>query len=164
MVENRMREWLTWKVFGPFIFFLLIWPIYYVFHDPSKPTSLSHTFHHAFAHCELLIFSSLVFIEMAMEISYLKKEVREKFQGWLDVARLLALIPIFLYGVIVADVIRNGDGGSENYHANLMLYSWLALSISVLAVSTSVYTFWKVKHLELAARARRAKEPKRRHL
>jgi hypothetical protein len=168
MTEKRMREWLIFKVFVPFVFLIIIWPITLL-----KSVSVAEAFHEAFAHCELLVFSALVFIEIGIEINYLNSRVRDGFNWWPDVARGMSLITIVLYGVLVTLVIGfshedttsaaltvhglPNDPYAHPHHNQLIWVSVFAFSMAIISVAMSVYAFCKVKHLEVERRVRQAK-------
>ncbi|MDP9120402.1 MAG: hypothetical protein M3O15_03395 [Acidobacteriota bacterium] len=161
MSEKRMREWLASKVILPFIFLVLMWPV----HSVLLKVSVWEAFHHAFSHCELLIFSALVFIEIAIEVGYMGRDVKEGIGWWQDLARIFAFVSVFLYGIIVADVIQSAEQNRKLIdpdHRKLTAYAAFACSFALFAVSASIFAFWRVKQIELASKARRAREPKRR--
>src|SRR5437764_248684 len=113
MREGRMREWFLWKVVLPFLFLLLMWPVY------RLAMHRADAYEKAFAHGELLIFSALVLIEIGIEMKYSDTSAENL---WTDLARIAAIILIFMFGFLHYAVIIDEEAKPVS-HRDLAYYS-----------------------------------------
>ncbi|MFL6274462.1 MAG: hypothetical protein ACJ74G_04560 [Blastocatellia bacterium] len=153
MLDERMVNWIIWKVIAPFGLLLLIYPIYkYIIHMPDSP------FAKAFAHGDFLIFSALVLIEVAIEYKHVLGAEAQMatlpFKVFMEIVRVAAFFLIFLFGFMKYDVVTHE---LEPDHSKLLGYSFFSCSVAIFSVLFSLYVFWKITHLNTQKRLESAK-------
>jgi Sec-independent protein translocase protein TatA len=98
VLDQRMIDWLVWKVLLPLTIIVFIWPAY------KYVAEFDHPFERAFAHGDLLIFSALVLIEATIE-GERQHGHRRLMRTGLQVLKVVAIAFIFFFGFIKYDVM-----------------------------------------------------------
>jgi hypothetical protein len=132
-INQHLQTICVWKVLVPFILIILMLPIYILV------GKVSHPFEKAFAHGDLLIFSSLILIEAAVELKRTKL-------GYDELLRAGALFTIFLFGFIKLQAMKQEpllEKESVDAITQLWYFSFFNCAVSVCAVIISIYTFLK---------------------
>ncbi|HWT00832.1 MAG TPA: hypothetical protein VN256_11350 [Pyrinomonadaceae bacterium] len=157
-LHRLILNWIGWKVLLPLLLLILVWPMY------GLVLRLEHPFVRAFAHGDLLIFSSLILLEAAIEGE------NAPHQGfWALCSRMVAKISaILLIAVYVAikysailneqslqdSIVKVKDDPSavtalHNLTMNGMLpYSYFSCAVAVVSVIFSIFAFWNNLHLQ----------------
>ena len=133
-IERRLRDWLMWKVWFPFILILTTWPVGCALHH-------NEAFQRAFSHGEFLIFSGLVLLEAAIELRYVAGSDTDDF--WSQVAWFVAIVLIAAYGFVHMLATRTED--HPEYHHDLVYYAYFNCSVAIAALSVSIYSYYRVK-------------------
>ncbi len=139
-INQHLQTICVWKVLVPFILIILMLPIYVLV------GRISHPFEKAFSHGDLLIFSSLILIEAAVELKRTKL-------GYDELLRACALFTIFLFGFIKLQAMKQEpllEQGSMDAINQLWAFSFFNCAVSVCAVIISIYTFLKAINNENA--------------
>jgi hypothetical protein len=157
-IKRQILNWIGWKVLLPLLLLFLIWPMYgWVLHLP-------HPFVRAFAHGDLLIFSSLILLEAAIEGEHIPHQSFWSLFGRV-IAKIFAVVFIAIYGVLKYKAVLNEDELAKavtTVHSDpaavaslsstiidgMLPYSYFSCTIAIVSVIFSVLAFWKNVHLE----------------
>lgn len=133
LIMHRFQDWKRWKLFYPLALILLIYPL-------SKLKGFGQEFLGSFSHGDLLLFSSLVLIELSVEAGHIYTEVGREQGGvaenLIQNSKFCGLVLIFCYGALK---FFNEQAAPDK----LIAYCVLSLSVTILVVAYSVYAFWK---------------------
>jgi hypothetical protein len=133
--DRRLRDWMMWKVWLPFVFIAAMWPIYrFALHRHDA-------FQQAFAHGEFLIFSALALLEAGLELKHAQRPDADDF--WPEVARFSAIFIVFSYGFVHMAVVR--AEASPEFRHDLIYYACFSCSVAVAAIATSLLAYWRAK-------------------
>ena len=148
VIYRHFYNWFLWKVAAPFLFLLLIW-------FPYVLRGESHPFAAAFAHGELLIFAAVLFIEVSFEGEEIRGAPDGSFSGWFDAflpaLRLMALMVIFIFGIVRYDVLALTDGSStpsDQVDVAFKLAAYAAMNVATAVLAFAVAVFSCFKHCE----------------
>lgn len=133
--DRRLRDWLMWKVWLPFIFIAVMWPVGVAMHR-------SDAYQRAFAHGEFLIFGAFVLLEAALEMKHSSPPGEDDF--WAEAARVAAIVIVLCYGVVNVLVAQAEEGQPPHKH-DLVYYACFSCSVAVVALAVSVFSYWRVK-------------------
>src|SRR5947209_2914352 len=102
VIQREFLNWMGWKVLLPLILIILIWPLY------GKLLHLPHPFVRAFAHGDLLIFSSLVLMEASIVGEHIPQQ---SFWSLFNriAAKIAAIVIIAIYAAIKYSVVLSED-------------------------------------------------------
>jgi hypothetical protein len=133
LIMQRFQDWKRWKLYYPLALLLLIYPL-------SKLKGFGHEFLGSFSHGDLLLFSSLVLIELSVEASHIHNELGRDPGGvaenLIQNSKFCGLLLIFCYGALKFF-------GEEASAVRMTAYCVFSLSVTILVVAYSVYAFWK---------------------
>jgi hypothetical protein len=146
---KRLRAWLAWKVFLPFVFIALMWPVYLCFHR-------SDAFERAFAHGEFLIYGAIVLLEVALELKYVRDRTGDA-DLYSEVARIGAVVIIFIFGFTHTAVLRAEE--IVVFRTDLVYYSCFGCTVATAAVSVGFYTYWKRRAALMAGKLKTVANP-----
>jgi hypothetical protein len=152
--QRQFLNWMGWKVLLPLILLILIWPLY------GSMLHLPHSFVRAFAPGDLLIFSSLILMEAAIEGEHLP---HQSFAALLArmLAKIFAIVFIAVYVAIRYSVVLHENGMLKELAAtpsvnsasmeqlteisinNMMPYSYFSCAVALVSVIFSILAFWK---------------------
>jgi len=141
-MNQHLQTICIWKVFVPFLLIIVMYPIFLVI------VKIPHPFERAFAHGELLIFSSLILIEAAVEL-------KRSDLGYDELLRGFATITIFIFGFMKYQAMQQEPRlETENQDAinQLFLFSFINCSVSAVAIAVSIYSFLMAIRAENTAR------------
>ena len=131
--EKRLREWILWKVWLPFIFIAAIWPV-------GCAMGRADAYERAFAHGEFLIFGAFVLLEAALEI----KHSAVDDDWWAEVARAAGMFVIFCYAIVYVLATVAEERGT--YRHGAVYYACFGCSVAVAALSITVYSYYRAKN------------------
>lgn len=130
--EKRLREWLMWKVWLPFIFIAAMWPVGCAMHRVDA-------YERAFSHGEFLIFGAFVLLEAALEIKH--SSVDDDW--WGEVARAAGIVVIFCYGFVYVLVTQAEE--RPTFKHDLIYYACFGCSVAIAALSIGIYSYFRAK-------------------
>jgi hypothetical protein len=143
-IQKQWRDWCMWQCGLPILVLLLIWPL------GRFVAEATDAFHQAFGTGDLLIFSALLLISMAVEFRRIQLvEPRLLHDGWVESnseAALFAAIIAFLFlGGIKVDVMRANLFESPDGMSKLTAYAVFSVAATLAAVSFTLRAFWRTR-------------------
>jgi uncharacterized membrane protein len=167
--QRQFLNWIGWKVLLPLILLVLIWPLY------GSMLHLPHSFIRAFAPGDLLIFSSLILMEAAIEGEHLP---HQSFASLLArmLAKIFAIVFIASYVAIRYSVVLHENGLLKELAAipqlnpaqveklsemslnNMLPYSCFSCVVAIVSVIFSVLAFWKNVRFEQTVTIKRLQQ------
>jgi len=167
--QRQFLNWMGWKVLLPLILLVLIWPFY------GSMLHLPHSFARAFAPGDLLIFSSLILMEAAIEGEHLPHQTFGSMAARM-MAKIFAIVLIAVYVAIRYSVVLNENSMlkamasapqlnpesieklSEISVNSMLPYSCLSCAVALVSVIFSVLAFWKNVRFEQTVTIKRLQQ------
>jgi hypothetical protein len=152
--QIQLVESIFWKVFFPFVCIFALWPIYYL-------SDLGHPFQRTFAHGELLVYSTILMIEVYIGVSHIEKKstgmlIIQNFAllasfGFLLFFGFLKFQAILVENSVIKFELGNDLVNAESFGLKLIRLSCINCSVAVLSSLFSILIFVKIRNAEFGA-------------